>query len=222
MDLHARLSWPLARSAAALKSAVILVLASPGLALSPLASSPQASAKTPADPLLAFLEAHPAEKSQAIDCLGDAIYYEAGFEPLEGQQAVAQVVLNRVRDPRYPDTVCGVVFDGWEKRTGCQFSFVCDGSYKRRPPSYGQTAAARAVAKKALAGAQIEELTTATHYHTDYVDPYWAPKLEEVTTIGRHIFYIEPDPIAETRKRTQGAYRGGEIALRSTIKVQGA
>src|SRR5688572_1678743 len=76
----------------------------------------------------------PTDRLAAVDCLADAIYYEAGFEPVAGQRAVAQVVVNRVRDRNFPKSVCGVVFQGAERKTGCQFTFTCDGSMNRRPP----------------------------------------------------------------------------------------
>ena len=133
--------------------------------------------------------ANPAERQTAVGCLADAVYYEAGFEPLEGQRAVAQVVVNRVRDPNFPDSICGVVFQGFQRKTGCQFSFVCDGSMKRRPPHPEQDAFARMIAQQALNGYVEKDVGTATHYHTDYVRPAWAPNMVKVTQIGQHIFY---------------------------------
>ncbi|MFN3352176.1 MAG: cell wall hydrolase [Brevundimonas sp.] len=125
---------------------------------------------------------------RALDCLTAAIYYEAANEPARGQAAVAQVVINRMRHPAYPKTVCGVVFEGSERRTGCQFSFTCDGSLDRvaRPEGWAR---ARAVAAAALNGAVAPEVGMATHYHADYVAPFWAPKLVKIGKIGAHIFY---------------------------------
>ncbi len=129
------------------------------------------------------------EPTQAIECLTLAVAYEAGYESLEGQQAVAEVVLNRVRDPRFPKTVCGVVFAGSNRRTGCQFTFTCDGSLlKRRLPAL-VLESARRVAEDSLAGRTPLRAPGATHYHADYVYPYWAPGLVRVTKIGAHIFY---------------------------------
>jgi spore germination cell wall hydrolase CwlJ-like protein len=124
----------------------------------------------------------------ALACLTRAVYYEAANEPIEGQRAVAQVVLNRTRHPAYPNSVCGVVYQGSERRTGCQFTFTCDGSLYRRPLS---TLYARAemVARQALAGHVEKEVGWATHYHADYVVPYWASRLDKVAVLGRHIFY---------------------------------
>ncbi len=105
---------------------------------------------------------------------------------------MAQVVLNRVRDPKFPPSVCGVVFQGARRHVGCQFSFVCDGSFRRRPPHARQLAHARSIAEQALAGRVEPEVGTATHYHASYVHPSWGRRLVEVDRIGRHIFYRRP------------------------------
>ncbi|WP_338465538.1 cell wall hydrolase [Novosphingobium sp. ZN18A2] len=124
----------------------------------------------------------------ALRCLTQAVYYEAATEPLEGRRAVAQVVLNRVRHPAYPNSVCGVVYEGSQRSTGCQFSFTCDGSLLRRPMP-GPWRAAEAVAKAALGGAVDQGVGTATNYHADYVLPRWAFTLAKIEQVGRHIFY---------------------------------
>lgn len=129
-----------------------------------------------------------ADRKRALRCLTQAVYYEAALEPLEGQEGVAQVVLNRVRDPNYPRTVCGVVYQGAERTTGCQFSFTCDGSLSREPIAWAWTRAAR-VAERALAGHVATRVGTATHYHADYVHPWWSPTLAKITQVGAHIFY---------------------------------
>ena len=131
---------------------------------------------------------HEPGASQALDCLTTAIYYEAGSEPADGKRAVAQVVLNRVRHPAFPATVCGVIFQGAERRTGCQFSFTCDGSL-RRQPLLSAWLTARAIAIEALSGHVFAPVGLATHYHADYVLPYWAPTLSKNLVVGRHIFY---------------------------------
>lgn len=123
----------------------------------------------------------------AEHCLAQAIYYEAGYEPEQGRRAVAQVVLNRVRHPAYPNSVCGVVYQGSNQRV-CQFSFTCDGSLARRP-SPGAWAAAERIAREALAGRVEDSVGTATHYHADYVVPRWAYTLGKVRQLGSHIFY---------------------------------
>lgn len=128
------------------------------------------------------------DRTRALDCLATAIYYEAASESIGGQRAVAQVVLNRVAHPTYPNTVCGVVYQGSERKTGCQFSFTCDGSL-RRVPSAAAMARARMVARDALAGEVYEPVGLATHYHTIWIYPYWAPSLKHIGTIGAHRFY---------------------------------
>lgn len=129
-----------------------------------------------------------ADRLRSLECLTAAIYYEAARETTDGQRAVAQVVLNRVRHPAYPASVCGVVFEGARRNTGCQFSFTCDGSLRRAPmASYWERA--RAVAEAALNGYVHAPVGWATHYHANYVVPYWASSLIKAATIGNHIFY---------------------------------
>lgn len=127
----------------------------------------------------------------ALQCLTQAIYYEAGYEPDSGLRAVAQVVLNRVRHPAFPHSVCGVVYQGSDLPTGCQFTFTCDGSLLRQP-SPAAWARARRVALAALSGWVEPSVGLSTHYHATYVVPYWAPALNKVTLIGQHIFYSFP------------------------------
>jgi hypothetical protein len=130
------------------------------------------------------------DERRALLCLAQAVYYEAGFEPLEGRRAVAQVVLNRLRHPAFPKSVCGVVYQG--AGTGvCQFTFVCDGALYR-PPALGAWNQAEAIARAALAGYVEKTVGEATHYHADYVAPRWAPLLAKVAQIGQHIFYRWP------------------------------
>ena len=127
------------------------------------------------------------DRWRALQCLTAAIYYEAASEPDAGQRAVAQVVLNRVAHPAWPNTVCGVVYQGSE-RPSCQFSFACDGSLARRPMAAFWDRARR-VASDALAGYVYAPVGLATHYHTTAVHPYWAPSLTFLGTIGAHRFY---------------------------------
>ncbi len=129
----------------------------------------------------------PEDRERAIDCLAAAVYYEAG-DDAEGQRAVAQVVINRVRHPAFPKSVCGVVFQGSERRTGCQFTFTCDGSMARRPGEAAWTRA-RDVAKQALNGEVYRPVGHATHYHTDWVVPYWSSSLEKITEVHSHLFF---------------------------------
>ncbi|MEP2102405.1 cell wall hydrolase [Parasphingorhabdus sp.] len=127
-------------------------------------------------------------RSTAINCLTSAIYYEAASEAEQGQRAVAQVVLNRVRHPAYPNNVCGVIFQGSERSTGCQFSFTCDGSLARKPIAAIWQKAEK-LAANAISGAVEPSVGTATHYHTVWIVPYWAKNLDKVKTVGSHIFY---------------------------------
>ncbi len=127
-------------------------------------------------------------RARALECLTSAVYYEAGNEGRDGRRAVAQVVLNRVRHPAFPASVCGVVYQGSTRATGCQFTFTCDGSLARRPSSAGWTRA-RDTAQAALTGAVFAPAGNATHYHADYVVPYWASSLAKNAVVGAHIFY---------------------------------
>ncbi len=125
---------------------------------------------------------------RAAECLAQAVWYEAASESEAGQRAVAQVVLNRVAHPSWPSSVCGVVYQGSERRTGCQFTFTCDGSLARRPSGLSWARAQR-VAADALAGTVYAPVGHATHYHTLWVNPYWAKTLDHIGTIGAHRFY---------------------------------
>ena len=128
------------------------------------------------------------DQGRALDCLTSAIYYEAGQEPTDGQRAVAQVILNRVRHPAFPSSVCGVVYQGSTRQTGCQFTFTCDGSMARAPMQASWDRA-RKVASTALAGSVYANVGNATHYHADYVVPYWASSLAKTAVVGAHLFY---------------------------------
>jgi hypothetical protein len=142
-----------------------------------------------APPFLGFSNTRtPDDANRALDCLTAAIYYEARSQSDDGQRAVAQVVLNRVRDRAFPSSVCGVVYQGSTRATGCQFSFTCDGSmaYRRNERSWDH---ARTIAEQALAGAVYAPVGSATFYHANYVSPWWASSMDKVATIGAHIFY---------------------------------
>lgn len=139
----------------------------------------------PARPLHAAFETG-ADQASAERCLAEAIYYEAGFEGAAGREAVAQVVLNRLRHPAFPRTVCGVVY---QRQAGvCQFTFACDGSRSRKP-ALGAWEASLRDARRALEGHVAAYVGMATHYHADYVLPRWAPMLDKVAVVGRHVFY---------------------------------
>lgn len=177
------------------------------------------------------------DRRRAEQCLTAAIYYEAASEPDAGQQAVAQVVLNRVAHAAYPNTVCGVVYQGSERTTGCQFSFTCDGSLARKPsPMFWYRA--QSVARAALAGSVFAPAGLATHYHTVQVHPYWAPSLHYLTTIGAHRFYSfrggagQPgafryayfggEPIAAPHRRDESAAAAAETKALDPVGVQNA
>ena len=123
-------------------------------------------------------------------CLTKALYFEARSEGARGQMAVARVILNRVKDPRFPNTICGVVYQGAERRNSCQFSFACDGKpdVATQPKAWAE---ARRIASKAMSGKLgMSVLAGATYYHADYVRPRWASAMRKIAKIGRHIFYI--------------------------------
>jgi spore germination cell wall hydrolase CwlJ-like protein len=126
-------------------------------------------------------------QARAVDCLAAALIYEAGDDPV-GQRAVAQVILNRVRHPAFPKSVCGVVFQGSERRTGCQFTFTCDGAMLRavRPEAWDR---ARFLARAALNGSVEKAVGYATHYHTNWVVPYWSSSLDKIVEVNTHLFF---------------------------------
>ncbi len=138
-------------------------------------------------PVPAFDTAVPA--SPDVDCLAQAIYYEAGGEVRAGREAVAQVVLNRLHSPAYPKTVCGVVFQGAARPTGCQFTFTCDGSRSRRPDARGWSDA-QAIAREALAGRLASAVGGSTHYHATWMQPTWSRAMTPTLRIGGHQFYV--------------------------------
>lgn len=152
------------------------------------------------------------DRDRALNCLTQAVYYEAAGEGEDGERAVAQVVLNRMRHPGYPASVCGVVYQGSERGTGCQFTFTCDGSLLR-PPAAALWDRARKVAAQALGGRVFAPVGHATHYHADYVLPYWADSLDKTVQIGRHIFYRLRSVLGDTRAFVQ-RYAGTEPEVR--------
>jgi hypothetical protein len=148
----------------------------------PLSSGPNPAA-------LPFqFKGNPVARKRALECLASAVYYEAGSQDDDGERAVAQVVLNRVRHPAFPATVCGVVYEGSTRPTGCQFTFTCDGSLYRQPDLAGWRRAYN-IAQQALGGAVYTPVGYATHYHANYVVPVWAQTLSKNAVVGAHIFY---------------------------------
>ena len=152
----------------------------------------------------------------ALQCLARAVYYEARNESATGQRAVAQVVLNRVRHPAFPATVCGVVYQGSERRTGCQFTFTCDGAETGSPADRGKWQQALGIARAALAGTVEPTVGWATHYHADYVVPYWATSLDKAAQLGTHIFYRWRNGWGRAPAFAQ-RHSGVEIDLRAAV-----
>lgn len=146
-------------------------------------------------------------QDKQLDCLARAVYYEARSEDPVGQMAVAEVVMNRVHDPRFPKSICEVVYQGQYRNTGCQFTFTCDGAARHKPYG-GAWDRAKDVALHVMLGLNTPVTNNATHYHTDYVNPYWAPSLVETAEIGTHIFYRFPKTTQEwSRARSALAAR---------------
>jgi hypothetical protein len=166
----------------------ILFLSSVAL-LSAAALAEPAFGAEAAEPFVASRDS--AAYDRALQCLTQAVYYEARGESENGQRAVAQVVLNRVRHPAYANSVCGVVYQGSERSTGCQFSFTCDGSMNAAIEPYAWERARR-IAAAALAGSVYRPVGFATNYHTTAISPYWAPSLVPQIVVGAHIFYRRP------------------------------
>jgi spore germination cell wall hydrolase CwlJ-like protein len=196
-------------------------LAAPGGGLAGLsalaanAAMPVAAGFNPAAATYAFRAATPVDQLRSLDCLAQAVYYEAGSESEDGQRAVAQVVLNRVRHPAWPNSVCGVVYQGAMRAGGgCQFTFTCDGSLARAP----QRAAwdqARRIAADALAGRTFAAVGLSTFYHANYVFPAWAPRLVKTAVIGAHNFYRLPG-VAGLPGAFSDAYAGLEPLARGS------
>ncbi|MBZ6075942.1 cell wall hydrolase [Microvirga puerhi] len=131
----------------------------------------------------------PDNLSKEQRCLAEAVYFEARSESEDGQAAVAQVVLNRVKSGLYPSTICGVVYQNRHRHLACQFTFACEGRALRvtEPESWDR---AKRIATAVLEGkTYLADVGGATHYHADYVRPYWAKRLKKMDVIGRHIFY---------------------------------
>lgn len=131
------------------------------------------------------------EATEELSCLAEALYFEARGEGVQGQFAVGEVVLNRVESPRYPESICGVVYQGTGARHACQFSFTCDG----RPETVNEKDAygiAKRIAALMKEGAPRVLTDGATHFHSDAVKPAWSGKFLRTSRIGAHIFYRQP------------------------------
>ncbi|MGF7155676.1 cell wall hydrolase [Novosphingobium gossypii] len=158
-------------------------------------------------PLPFHMAADTAGYDRALDCLASAALYEAGDNRV-AQSAVAQVVLNRVRHPAFPHSICAVVYQGSERASGCQFTFTCDGAL-RRVPSPAAWYRARQTASGFLAGQIDLSVGMATHYHTDWVHPYWSSSLDKIAQVGTHLFFRWPGTWGR-RKSFDVAYNEGE------------
>ena len=166
---------------------LILKQIAPQQALKVNAQIPVSGGPNPAAIPFAFKGSDTA-RTQALNCLASAVYYEAGNQDTDGERAVAQVVLNRVRHPAFPNSVCGVVYEGSTRPTGCQFTFTCDGSLAHQPDADGWRRAWK-VAEDALSGSVYAPVGWATHYHADYVVPTWAASMAKNAIVGAHLFY---------------------------------
>ena len=136
-------------------------------------------------------------KANGLDCLVEAVYHEARSENMISQIAVANVILQRVRDDRYPDEICEVVHQAkkWKGRiirNKCQFSYYCDGKAERMK-DYASLVRAVNLSSLVLQGVMLYKTMGATHYHAYYVRPYWAMKkrFKKLGRVGSHIFYID-------------------------------
>jgi spore germination cell wall hydrolase CwlJ-like protein len=134
------------------------------------------------------LDGTPEDRARALDCMAAAMLYEAGDDTL-GQRSVGQVIINRTRHPAFPKTICGVVFQGQERSTGCQFTFTCDGALIRHRWSDVAWKRARETATLALTGSVFKPVGYSTHYHTDWVVPYWQSSLDKVAKVRTHLFF---------------------------------
>ena len=211
---------PVLQAAPAQASTAMAVAAEP--AAPPTEPAPMATA-LPTAPILAVIRSGfegrtPLDQMRAEDCLAQAIYYEAGSESEAGQRAVAQVVLNRVRHPAWPDSVCGVVYQGpLRAGGGCQFTFTCDGALLVQPVG-AAWARARRLAAEALAGFVYRPVGLSTHYHTAAVFPSWAPTLLRTAAIGAHRFYRLRGPRGDAAAFTD-AYTGIEPLPRTAFAM---
>lgn len=137
-----------------------------------------------------------AKKNAQANCLAEALYFEARGESIKGQVAVAEVIMNRVKSSRFPDTVCGVIKQGTGRKYACQFTYTCDGNAEHigEPAAYSRVAK---IASAVISGLPRNLTDGATHYHTTAVNPNWARKFAHTTTIGVHRFYRQPQRVSK-------------------------
>jgi spore germination cell wall hydrolase CwlJ-like protein len=177
------------------------------------------------DPDAARMAAVAPSRSRELDCLAQAVYFEARGESPRGQQAVATVIMNRVKNPNFPKTVCAVVYQGSTHRNGCQFSFACDGLAER---VVERTAwdRARSVAARVLSGAVLRDIGSATHFHTTAVTPDWGSRMLRVAQVGLHVFYrfnphakapVEIEPQEDTAVFASAPAKPAELHLAEAL-----
>ena len=198
---------PAGRAAPPAPPPLILRPVAPQQALQVNANIPLALGPNPAARAFPFKGSETA-RAEALNCLASAVYYEAGNQDIDGERAVAQVVLNRVRHPAFPNSICGVVYQGSTRPTGCQFTFTCDGSLARKPDPDGWRRAWK-VAQDAISGAVYAPVGWATYYHADYVLPTWASSMAKNAIVGAHLFYRWPGSWGQPAAFTD-AYAGHE------------
>lgn len=162
------------------------------------------------------------DRAQAVQCLSTAVLYEAG-DDTAGEAAVAQVVLNRVRHAAFPSTICGVVYQGSQRATGCQFTFTCDGSMTRRQPTPQAWNHARRIAEEALNGRTEPRVGHSTHYHTDWVLPAWSHQMDKIAAVNTHLFFrwrgARGEPGAFAARYAGGEARIAKMAMLSPAHI---
>lgn len=151
-------------------------------------AAPAVAAAVQPTPVVDRVAAAKPSRASELECLTQAVYFEARGESSRGQQAVATVIMNRTKSPKFPSTVCGVVYQGANRRHGCQFSFACDGRAERVVENTAWQRA-RGVAARALSGAVLRDVGGATHFHTTEVAPAWGPRMLRTAQVGLHVFY---------------------------------
>jgi hypothetical protein len=198
---------------------MVLQDVSPTDALAINAGIPLSTAPNPGAPPMLLRAAGGLDRLRAEDCLAQAVYYEARSESEDGQRAVAQVVLNRVRHPAFPASVCGVVYQGPQRAGGgCQFTFTCDGALAT-PAGGPAWDRARRIAADALSGYVYAPVGAATHYHSQQVVPAWAFRLVKSAVIGAHNFYRMPGAWGEAQALRR-PYGGREPAPAAVIAAR--
>lgn len=224
---HSTPELPVGAQAAPPPPPLLMRQLAPEQALQMNAQIPVAQGANPAATPFVF-KGDAAARNQALQCLASAVYYEAGSQDENGGRAVAQVVLNRVRHPAFPASVCGVVYEGSTRATGAQFTFTNDGSLYRQPDAGGWRRAWR-IAEAALSGSVYAPVGYATHYHANYVMPYWASTLAKNAVVGAHIFYRWTGGWGKSaaftrsyagREPSAGALRGAALAAMAANAVR--